>query len=220
MEIATDVGLQYKGELIVALRYTPPERNLTLPLGEIQGKRKKNPLMHPEMFPLNCFNSWSSLDTRNKNPALQNTEIVAVQLVYSFLKEFETTNHFISLYYLSSTLYLLEARAGFVSYSLAPYSTAFSYNVILLGKTWHFHCMQSPAKACQLFLLKIPLCLHILGWPRLVWLSESWEQLISRSAVPTQIQPRLEKPAEGFWDWKAIYFSRLLSTRKLFLMME
>ncbi|XP_039185540.1 synaptotagmin-like protein 5 isoform X2 [Crotalus tigris] len=39
MEIATDIGLQYKGELIVALRYTPPERNLTLPLGEIQGKK-------------------------------------------------------------------------------------------------------------------------------------------------------------------------------------
>ncbi|XP_015679514.1 synaptotagmin-like protein 5 [Protobothrops mucrosquamatus] len=39
MEISTDIGLQYKGELIVALRYTPPERNLTLPLGEIQGKK-------------------------------------------------------------------------------------------------------------------------------------------------------------------------------------
>ncbi|ETE59193.1 Synaptotagmin-like protein 5, partial [Ophiophagus hannah] len=39
MEIATEVGLQYKGEIIVALRYTPPERNLTLPLGEIQGKK-------------------------------------------------------------------------------------------------------------------------------------------------------------------------------------
>uniref|UniRef100_A0A2D4HQX5 Synaptotagmin-like protein 5 n=1 Tax=Micrurus lemniscatus lemniscatus TaxID=129467 RepID=A0A2D4HQX5_MICLE len=39
MEIATEIGLQYKGEIIVALRYTPPERNLTLPLGEIQGKK-------------------------------------------------------------------------------------------------------------------------------------------------------------------------------------
>ncbi|XP_007433313.1 synaptotagmin-like protein 5 [Python bivittatus] len=39
MEIATDTGLQYKGELIVVLRYTPPERNLTLPLGQIQGKK-------------------------------------------------------------------------------------------------------------------------------------------------------------------------------------
>ncbi|XP_058040430.1 synaptotagmin-like protein 5 isoform X2 [Ahaetulla prasina] len=39
MEIATDIGLQYKGEIIVALRYTPPERNLTLPLGEIHGKK-------------------------------------------------------------------------------------------------------------------------------------------------------------------------------------
>uniref|UniRef100_A0A8C6X2J3 Synaptotagmin-like protein 5 n=1 Tax=Naja naja TaxID=35670 RepID=A0A8C6X2J3_NAJNA len=40
MEIATEIGLQYKGEIIVALRYTPPERNLTLPLGEIQGKKR------------------------------------------------------------------------------------------------------------------------------------------------------------------------------------
>ncbi|XP_013929365.1 PREDICTED: synaptotagmin-like protein 5 isoform X1 [Thamnophis sirtalis] len=39
MEIATDIGLQYKGEIIVALRYTPPERNLTLPLGAIQEKK-------------------------------------------------------------------------------------------------------------------------------------------------------------------------------------
>lgn len=38
MEAAADVGLQYKGELTVVLRYVPPERNLTLPLGEIQGK--------------------------------------------------------------------------------------------------------------------------------------------------------------------------------------
>nr|XP_008105585.1 PREDICTED: synaptotagmin-like protein 5 isoform X1 [Anolis carolinensis]XP_016847916.1 PREDICTED: synaptotagmin-like protein 5 isoform X1 [Anolis carolinensis] len=39
MEVAADTGLQYKGELVVILRYTPPERNLTLPLGEIQGKK-------------------------------------------------------------------------------------------------------------------------------------------------------------------------------------
>ncbi|XP_062982573.1 synaptotagmin-like protein 5 [Elgaria multicarinata webbii] len=39
MEVVADSGLQYKGELIVVLRYIPPERNLTLPLGEIQGKK-------------------------------------------------------------------------------------------------------------------------------------------------------------------------------------
>ncbi|XP_042316602.1 LOW QUALITY PROTEIN: synaptotagmin-like protein 5 [Sceloporus undulatus] len=38
-ELAADAGLQYKGELVVVLRYIPPERNLTLPLGEIQGKK-------------------------------------------------------------------------------------------------------------------------------------------------------------------------------------
>ncbi|KFV87114.1 Synaptotagmin-like 5, partial [Struthio camelus australis] len=39
MEVATDVGLQYKGELTVVLRYIPPERNLMLPLGQFQGKK-------------------------------------------------------------------------------------------------------------------------------------------------------------------------------------
>ncbi|KAJ6667617.1 hypothetical protein lerEdw1_016738 [Lerista edwardsae] len=39
VDFATDVSLQYQGELIVVLRYTPPERNLTLPLGDIQGKK-------------------------------------------------------------------------------------------------------------------------------------------------------------------------------------
>ncbi|GAB0178356.1 synaptotagmin-like protein 5 [Grus japonensis] len=37
VEIATDVGLQYKGELTVVLRYIPPDRNLMLPLGQFQG---------------------------------------------------------------------------------------------------------------------------------------------------------------------------------------
>ncbi|XP_074954109.1 synaptotagmin-like protein 5 isoform X2 [Phalacrocorax aristotelis] len=36
---ATDVGLQYKGELTVVLRYIPPDRNLMLPLGQFQGKK-------------------------------------------------------------------------------------------------------------------------------------------------------------------------------------
>ncbi|KFP74224.1 Synaptotagmin-like 5, partial [Apaloderma vittatum] len=36
MEVATDVGLQYKGELTVVLRYIPPDRNLMLPLGQFQ----------------------------------------------------------------------------------------------------------------------------------------------------------------------------------------
>ncbi|XP_063199825.1 synaptotagmin-like protein 5 isoform X1 [Chroicocephalus ridibundus] len=39
VEIATDVGLQYKGELTVVLRYIPPDRNLMLPLGQFQGKK-------------------------------------------------------------------------------------------------------------------------------------------------------------------------------------
>uniref|UniRef100_A0A8C3SA97 Synaptotagmin-like protein 5 n=1 Tax=Chelydra serpentina TaxID=8475 RepID=A0A8C3SA97_CHESE len=39
LEVAADVGLQYKGELIVALHYIPPEKNLMLPLGQFQGKK-------------------------------------------------------------------------------------------------------------------------------------------------------------------------------------
>ncbi|XP_071606931.1 synaptotagmin-like protein 5 isoform X3 [Heliangelus exortis] len=39
VEVVTDVGLQYKGELTVVLRYIPPERNLMLPLGQFQGKK-------------------------------------------------------------------------------------------------------------------------------------------------------------------------------------
>ncbi|NXB24610.1 SYTL5 protein, partial [Rhagologus leucostigma] len=39
VEVATDFGLQYKGELTVVLRYIPPDRNLMLPLGQFQGKR-------------------------------------------------------------------------------------------------------------------------------------------------------------------------------------
>ncbi|XP_027544845.1 synaptotagmin-like protein 5 isoform X5 [Neopelma chrysocephalum] len=39
VEVATDFGLQYKGELTVVLRYIPPDRNLMLPLGQFQGKK-------------------------------------------------------------------------------------------------------------------------------------------------------------------------------------
>ncbi|KAM9567579.1 synaptotagmin-like protein 5 [Guaruba guarouba] len=39
MEVVADVGLQYKGELTVVLRYIPPDRNLMLPLGQFQGKK-------------------------------------------------------------------------------------------------------------------------------------------------------------------------------------
>ncbi|XP_057575010.1 synaptotagmin-like protein 5 isoform X2 [Hippopotamus amphibius kiboko] len=39
VEFAADIGLQYKGELTVVLRYIPPEENLTLPLGQLQGKK-------------------------------------------------------------------------------------------------------------------------------------------------------------------------------------
>ncbi|NWY36797.1 SYTL5 protein, partial [Sylvia atricapilla] len=40
MEVVADFGLQYKGELTVVLRYIPPDRNLMLPLGQFQGKRR------------------------------------------------------------------------------------------------------------------------------------------------------------------------------------
>ncbi|OXB68704.1 hypothetical protein ASZ78_010296 [Callipepla squamata] len=39
VEVATDVGLQYKGELTVVLRYIPPEINFMLPLEQFQGKK-------------------------------------------------------------------------------------------------------------------------------------------------------------------------------------
>lgn len=42
VEVATDAGLQYKGELTVVLRYIPPDRNLMLPLGQFQGKTNIN----------------------------------------------------------------------------------------------------------------------------------------------------------------------------------
>ncbi|NXB02892.1 SYTL5 protein, partial [Cnemophilus loriae] len=38
VEVVTDFGLQYKGELTVVLRYIPPDINLMLPLGQFQGK--------------------------------------------------------------------------------------------------------------------------------------------------------------------------------------
>lgn len=41
VEVVTDIGLQYKGELTVVLRYIPPDRNLMLPLGQFQGKAKQ-----------------------------------------------------------------------------------------------------------------------------------------------------------------------------------
>ncbi|XP_074066708.1 synaptotagmin-like protein 5 [Macrotis lagotis] len=39
VEFAPDIGLQYKGELTVVLRYIPPESNLILPLEQLQGKK-------------------------------------------------------------------------------------------------------------------------------------------------------------------------------------
>ena len=44
VEFAADIGLQYKGELTVVLRYIPPEKNLMLPLGQLQGRVKINDL--------------------------------------------------------------------------------------------------------------------------------------------------------------------------------
>lgn len=40
VEFAADIGLHYKGELTVVLRYIPPEENLMLPLEEVQGRVK------------------------------------------------------------------------------------------------------------------------------------------------------------------------------------
>ncbi|XP_075445670.1 synaptotagmin-like protein 5 isoform X3 [Ascaphus truei] len=39
VDVASDVTLQYKGELTVGLRYIPPEKNLTLPLEPVSGKK-------------------------------------------------------------------------------------------------------------------------------------------------------------------------------------
>lgn len=39
VEFAPDIGLQYKGELTVILRYIPPGENIMLPLGQLQGKK-------------------------------------------------------------------------------------------------------------------------------------------------------------------------------------
>uniref|UniRef100_A0A8C5Z9A9 Synaptotagmin-like protein 5 n=1 Tax=Marmota marmota marmota TaxID=9994 RepID=A0A8C5Z9A9_MARMA len=52
MEFAADIGLQYKGELTVVLRYIPPEDYLMVPQGQLQGKKtfkkgkkKESPVM-------------------------------------------------------------------------------------------------------------------------------------------------------------------------------
>ncbi|XP_044091440.1 synaptotagmin-like protein 5 isoform X1 [Neovison vison] len=39
VEFAADIGLHYKGELTVVLRYIPPEENLMIPLEQVQGKK-------------------------------------------------------------------------------------------------------------------------------------------------------------------------------------
>nr|XP_020633334.1 synaptotagmin-like protein 5 isoform X1 [Pogona vitticeps]XP_020633335.1 synaptotagmin-like protein 5 isoform X1 [Pogona vitticeps] len=51
VEVVADTGLQYKGELVVVLRYIPPERNLTLPLGEIQGKKSSKKMKKANLQP-------------------------------------------------------------------------------------------------------------------------------------------------------------------------
>lgn len=40
-ECSTDSLMQYKGELTVVLKYIPAERNLSLPLDQIQGSAEK-----------------------------------------------------------------------------------------------------------------------------------------------------------------------------------
>lgn len=39
VEFAPDIGLQYKGELTVVLKYIPPGESVMLPLGQLQGKK-------------------------------------------------------------------------------------------------------------------------------------------------------------------------------------
>ncbi|KAG9485633.1 hypothetical protein GDO78_008623, partial [Eleutherodactylus coqui] len=39
MDSTSDVTLQYKGEIIIGLHYIPPEKNLTLPLESVTGKK-------------------------------------------------------------------------------------------------------------------------------------------------------------------------------------
>ncbi|XP_071076416.1 synaptotagmin-like protein 5 isoform X3 [Desmodus rotundus] len=39
VESSPDIGLQYKGELTVVLRYIPPDENLMFPPGQLQGKK-------------------------------------------------------------------------------------------------------------------------------------------------------------------------------------
>ncbi|XP_027731341.1 synaptotagmin-like protein 5 [Vombatus ursinus] len=53
VEFAPDIGLQYKGELTVVLRYIPPENNLMLPLEQLQGKKtfKKGKKKEPSLLP-------------------------------------------------------------------------------------------------------------------------------------------------------------------------
>ncbi|XP_068919577.1 synaptotagmin-like protein 5 [Petaurus breviceps papuanus] len=52
VEFAPDIGLQYKGELTVVLRYIPPENNLMLPLEQLQGKKtfKKGKKKEPSLL--------------------------------------------------------------------------------------------------------------------------------------------------------------------------
>lgn len=46
VEFAADIGLHYKGELTVVLRYIPPEENLMIPLEQVQGRVKINDFDH------------------------------------------------------------------------------------------------------------------------------------------------------------------------------
>ncbi|XP_043852874.1 LOW QUALITY PROTEIN: synaptotagmin-like protein 5 [Dromiciops gliroides] len=52
VEFAPDIGLQYKGELTVVLRYIPPESNLMFPLEQLQGKKsfKKGKKKEPSLL--------------------------------------------------------------------------------------------------------------------------------------------------------------------------
>lgn len=48
-ECFTDSLMQYKGELTVVLKYIPAERNLSLPLDQIQGSISKTNVLNKSM---------------------------------------------------------------------------------------------------------------------------------------------------------------------------
>lgn len=54
-----DATMQYRGELTVVLKYIPPEKNLMLPLDQVQGTFAAYQAANP--FPFNVWSSWLRL---------------------------------------------------------------------------------------------------------------------------------------------------------------